>query len=273
MKVASFFFSLTGNTKKIARAISLGIERAGHAVEETLISEAGDRAVGDADVVGLGTPVHAWGLPLHLEDDLKRLPPLRDKPVFIFITYGHDPGNAMAHLWDAVTRRGGRILATFQQVCSDNHYHLRRYRINEGRPDEGDLARAEEFGLEIPGMVGALKSGDLRPVRPRVDPNLLELSRRMSTGWANRELMAKKRYHPELCERCGQCEEICPVGAAYFEPMPGCGPGCTGCTGCAMICPSGAIDIPSNTAFEFWMRTVLRGHYSPDLWKRGPGDE
>ena len=273
MNVANLFFSLTGNTGKIARSISLVIERAGHAVQEMSISEAGGSAVRDADVIGLGTPVHAWGLPLHLEDDLGRLPGLRDKPVFIFITYGHNPGNTLAHLWDVVEKGGGRILAGFQQLCSDNHYHLMRYRINAGRPNAGDLALAEEFGQKIPGMVDDLQSGELRPVRPRIQTNLLELSRRLSTRWANREVMAKKHYRPEICTSCGECEEICPVGAAHFEPLPGCGSACTGCTGCAMVCPSGAISIPSNTEFEFWMRVVLRGHYDPQKWKQAPSDE
>ncbi|MFW5856221.1 MAG: flavodoxin family protein [Bacillota bacterium] len=99
--VAVIYWSKTGNTKKVAKAIKDGAETAGADVELLQVSEAGDIDYFDYDLICFGSPSYSWQPPEDVKDFLNNKqseykerglpklgsPRVSGKNVLLFCTY------------------------------------------------------------------------------------------------------------------------------------------------------------------------------------------
>lgn len=155
MKALVTFFSQTGNTEKVARAVYEGIETA----EKDLvpIPEVGE--ISGYDLIFCGFPVHAHSVPAEVENFLKNLP--EGTKVALFATHGSLRGGVLAvqafHHGITIGRKLN-ILGTFgcrgkvrQSVLDvlekklENQAWVMEARSAAGHPDGADLADAVEF--------------------------------------------------------------------------------------------------------------------------------
>ena len=108
-KILVTYFSLTGNTQKIAEAIygELKGDKEIKPVEEV-------QDAGGYDLIFIGFPVHTHSVPYKVESFLKKLPP--HKRIALFCTHGSLPGGrlsreALEHAVSLSSR--ARVLGTF----------------------------------------------------------------------------------------------------------------------------------------------------------------
>ncbi|MHA1251470.1 MAG: 4Fe-4S binding protein, partial [Candidatus Helarchaeota archaeon] len=64
---------------------------------------------------------------------------------------------------------------------------------------------------------------------------------RFSSDTNLRIYLGKIYVNTELCNKCGDCEKICPADAIKLDPYPKISKKCTGCCGCINLCPNGAL--------------------------------
>jgi len=159
MKVLIAYYSQTGNTEKIARAIYEAAEN------ETRVLEKVDEVdnLETYDMIFLGFPILHHSVPGDVAKLLQRIP--ESKSVAIFATHGSMRGGKLAveGFYHAVSLASNlRILGTFGAQGQVNHHamdkliRLPEYRgwLEEARsatnhPDKGDIADAMEFAAAM----------------------------------------------------------------------------------------------------------------------------
>jgi len=159
MKVLIAYYSLTGNTEKIARAI---YEAAEH--ETRFLARVDDvDNLDDYDMIFVGFPIMHHSVPGEAAKFLKRIP--EGKSVALFATHGSLRGGKLAvegfyHAVSLASRL--RVLGTFGSQGQVNHHamdkliRLPEYRgwLEEARstanhPDQGDREDAMEFAAAM----------------------------------------------------------------------------------------------------------------------------
>ncbi|UCC41830.1 MAG: hypothetical protein JSV96_12610 [Candidatus Aminicenantes bacterium] len=157
-KILVTYFTQTGNTEKIARAIYENLE--GEKIIKP-IDEVQDTS--EYRVVFIGFPVHAHSVPFKIEDFLKKIPP--GKKIALFSTHGSLKGShlsreALEHA--AVLASNAKVLGTFScrgmvssaalEFLSKSPEHkiwAEMAASARNHPDSGDLEDAQTFAAEI----------------------------------------------------------------------------------------------------------------------------
>ena len=89
MKVVVTYYSESGNTEKLAKAIFEGVNASGKE-----LASIGEANADEADVIFIGFPVHASSVPAKVENFIKGLP--EGKMVAFFVTHGSLRGGQLA---------------------------------------------------------------------------------------------------------------------------------------------------------------------------------
>lgn len=132
-KTIIIYFSLTGNTEKLAHLAGDFLKEKGKEVTYFKLSKDETRSflkncrdaftkriikikelpdLSDCGLVFLGSPIWAWNVVPAVRALLEQVP-LSGKKVFIFATHGGMPGKAMAGFAKAVADKGGKIIGTY----------------------------------------------------------------------------------------------------------------------------------------------------------------
>jgi len=153
-KILVTYFSLTGNTKKIAEAIYESIEgnKSLKPVDEV-------QDIDEYDLLFTGFPVHSHSVPFKMENFLKKISP--GKTIALFSTHGSHTGSrlsreAIEHA--AVLAAKGKVLSTFScrgRVSPEALEKLKKSPEHKAwlemapsaytHPDEEDLEEARAF--------------------------------------------------------------------------------------------------------------------------------
>jgi hypothetical protein len=167
MKAVVVYESLWGNTAEVARAIAEGI---GPDAVALTTDAATDEAIGDADLIVAGAPVHAFSLPREssraqlaakpdadapgppdlshpsLRSWLESLPPGHGKGAAFETRVWWSPRGATGDIEKRLERAGyARAAAAHKFVVAGTYGPLR----------EGELDRARRWGAELAGSVPA----------------------------------------------------------------------------------------------------------------------
>ncbi|HSV55506.1 MAG TPA: flavodoxin family protein [Magnetospirillaceae bacterium] len=146
-----------GNTKKVAESMARALEaeiRTQNQVKPALLEE--------YDLLGFGAGIDSGRHYRPILDLADRLPPGAGRQAFIFSTCGIPAAFARgqeferqveanhAALRSRLRDRGYEIAGEFSCVGFNTNSFLRFFGgLNKGRPDAGDLRRAEEFALSL----------------------------------------------------------------------------------------------------------------------------
>jgi flavodoxin len=154
MKALVAYYSESGNTEKLAKAIFDGIN-----ISEKEMAPIGEASVKDHDVIFVGFPVQASSVPSKAETFIKRVP--EGKMLAFFVTHGSLRGGqlAISALYHAfslalkVTVLGtfgcrGQVKPSLIDALLNNPEH-KAWAVEAqsaiGHPDESDLADGKEF--------------------------------------------------------------------------------------------------------------------------------
>jgi hypothetical protein len=113
MRAVVIYESLTGNTRRAANVIADELVRSGHAAVACPITHIDFAALGNADVVIVGTWTDGavfFGQRPGRAGRLRKMPVLDHKRAFVYCTYAVDPGRTLSKLQHIVEERGAQVL-------------------------------------------------------------------------------------------------------------------------------------------------------------------
>ena len=245
MSTKIFYFSGTGNSLAIARAIA---ERIGDAEILSMAKHMDGFAGTDEERIGLVTPVFAWGLPRMVRDFTKRLQLKSGQYTFAVATCAGTQGRTLLEIRKLLRRTGSNL-------------------------DVGFAVRGD-FQVVIPGMgdipiirfVQSLAKRMPAPFSERLDEIAQAISEKQlhkseTSNWAVNAVgslmhaIAVRMFRKgdadfsvtDGCVSCGICAEVCPRSNVILEEdRPTWHHNCEMCYACLVWCPEKAI--------------LLRGH-------------
>ena len=145
------YFSQTGNTEKVAKAIRSGIESVTGQCDIVKLRDADLGSLAKYDLIGLGCPVFAFKEPENVTAFIKRMAKamVLGRHCFVFATHGGHPGNVLPSMTSKLERVGLKVIGGFD---TDGHLYLPFYTtpwFTDGHPDNIDLKQAADFGAEM----------------------------------------------------------------------------------------------------------------------------
>ncbi|MEM2637660.1 MAG: EFR1 family ferrodoxin [Candidatus Korarchaeota archaeon] len=239
MKVCVLYFSLYGNTYKIANEIYKTLSGLSASVELVRIWKDISLSSLQCDVLVVGSPVHYFSAPRYVFERLDTLANGQGRPAAIFVTHGGAPATTINDLAIFLESKGWLPIAAREFVSYDYFEPYRPFWLHFGRPNERDLKMARDFAFAI---FHAASHHDpntwkrsripLLPINKLIFGRIHELVKK----W-----LPRKKFIPSRCTNCKRCAKACPTGAIIDSPAQQVISKCINCYECARACPTKAI--------------------------------
>jgi len=253
MRSIVVYYSMTGNTKLVAKAIQKGIARD---CELVSLNEIDTINLLDYELIGFGAPVIGYREPPVVTRFMKGLPRLDGKYAFTFCTHGTCPSGFIAEMVALMREKGLKVTGWNDWFGGAFMPYIDRPYYTDGHPDELAIKEAREFGKEILERTSRIFGGEigLIPQLPDKDqydklygtqPLPEELPDDLNIPPAEWEKL-KPELIPEKCTSCGLCVDNCPNQAITMDdPVSISHEACGPCLVwfCEQLCPSGAIQV------------------------------
>lgn len=244
--VHTLSFSPTGTTRRAVTAIGSGL---GLGIAEEWDITLPDAPVPsfeamDSALVIIGIPVYAGRVPATAVERLRAMGVRTNNgaeplPCVLVATYGNRHyDDALVELQDLATELGFIPIAAGAFI-GEHSFSSAHMPVAAGRPDIKDLDAATAFGVKIKEKLVNLNGTAELPTME------LPGNRPYKEGW-NQPPMSPA-LDEELCETCGTCVDVCPVGAITIDPGTTTdAKKCIMCAACVRACPMGArtMDVP-----------------------------
>lgn len=252
MKCVIIYFSLTGNTEKVALAIQKGVKQAAGHCDIIPIKDANPRRLSQYDLIGLGSPVIgvpvAGAEPDNIKDFIHNMRFVGGKYAFAFCTHGTHYELFFPRVVRMLKRRGLIVVGSHDWYGTVYISAMPKPYPTDGHPDDIDLKKAEEFGKEMVENSRKIAAGDtgLIPPVPKSPPHMPPPPMKEGEPFiGDMNLADVLKYHKEKCKYpgCRLCMDNCPVDGIDLTVNPQViGKPCIGCEFCCKICPTGAMD-------------------------------
>lgn len=256
-------FSPTGTTRRVLSAVASGLG-ADHPAVIDLTAPGVEQApvvTLDQGVAIIGVPVYAGRTPLVAKRRLQRVRGA-GIPAILVVTYGNRAiDDALLELSDTV-RALGFLPAAGAAFIGEHSFATEETPIAAGRPDNRDLAVAQDFGQRMRKKIEQAQTPQEleTPTFPGKRP-YRELKERPSIAPA---------IDVELCVGCGACAEACPVGAieASETDVATDAELCTWCCACTRACPEQARSMTQEPVprIRRWLWEEFRPRQEPTLF-------
>ena len=253
-KIEIYYFSGTGNSLHVARELQ---ERMPGVTLIPIMSVMKEEKIRtSAETVGLVFPVHAFTMPLIVEEFIKKADFGSASYIFAFTTRFCAP-RFVARIGKALGRQGKSLDAFFSVRMPQNYLPV----FDVESPEQ--IAECESRLQDKLGIVQDIILNK-RKSRPEPPPALVKIMTSAvfpvitALDKATRYFhLEKKFYTDDRCTGCGTCEKMCLSGKINMQdgrPIWDPGIGCTFCFACIHNCPAQAIQIRGK-------KTAERGRY------------
>lgn len=223
-RIHSLYFSPCGGTEKVMQAIGRDIPLPKCEYNITLPqSRTGELRFSRDDLVFMGFPVYGGNMPRFFPSLIAHLKGT-DTPLVMVAVYGNrEYEGAFLDMHEGVSANGFTPIAAIAAIAQ----HSIAPDIATGRPDADDREKLAQFGLqalhkaqtgrETLAAPGAHRTWNL-PAGIDIFPNT-DLN---------------------VCTNCGQCAEVCPMGAVSADGTATDKDKCIFCAACIKYCPEKA---------------------------------
>ena len=259
-RVEALYFSPTGNVKKVCETIGREIaDRMGAEYSSFDFTLSDKRGVlkdyGAGDLIVLGVPVYARRVPNKIRPFICEYIKGNNTKIIPVCCFGNRSfGDTLTEMRDLAIENNF-IPAAAAAVVSE---HAFAPELATGRPDENDMKEITEFAREaakklidsdddqLSVLVNAgCRKGDISCYYnalflPGSSPAGAYYQPLRADGKPAQFLKAKPKTDEELCNKCGVCAEVCPMGSISrtdFSEITGV---CIKCQACVKHCHGGA---------------------------------
>ena len=256
LKTLIIYFSQTGGTEKIAKAICEGILETGSDCDLVQIKEAAIKNLNSYDLIGIGCPTFYYREPRNVQTFIRQMENGTGRYAFIFCTHGSCKGNTFYYLNEELNKKGFTVIGAFDSYAESSLQFYPKPMHTAQHPDSIEVAAARQFGNDLVQRMQHVET-DSFPIFDLIE----------DTGWAKDskmmipELLRKTtpvlKIDSEKCTQCLTCQNNCPVDAidiANQEIQKG---GCIFCWFCEKSCPEGAIEADWSL-MQKWARLNLK---------------
>lgn len=236
-----YYFSATGNSLYVARELRDAID---NVVLRSIPADLRDeRFEADAERVGFVFPLHYFGLPMVVEEFLRRVDVSKAQYIFAVATCGVPfNGTPFTAMNELLAEQGKEVGAAWFVRLVSNYIPMRDipagWRIS---------IRAWMARRMLKKIIAFVEAESAHPVWQWL-PSALE---HYHPDWLERREKIDEAFtcDTEKCIHCGLCERVCPVmNIKRPEGSPVWQHNCTECLGCLHICPKHAIDYGTKTS-------------------------
>lgn len=240
-KIKTLYFSPTGTTEKIVKAIAEKIAQRyaeNNSVEHHDFTLPGARknpvSFGREDIVVAGVPVYAGRVPNVLLKFLNTISGNGATAVAVVLYGNRDYDDALIEFRDILSSKGFHVMAGGAFVGE----HSFSTTLGAGRPDGQDMAAAGDFAAAIVDKIGL--PGEKLPVSVRGNQPYREYYRPKDQ---NGHFVSILKVVPKTgsdCIDCKLCAEVCPMGSIDSDDVSRITGICIKCCACVKKCPVGA---------------------------------
>lgn len=244
MKCVVIYYSQTGNTEKIARAIQSGVKQTGSDCDIVKLQDADPRKLYNYDLIGIGSCVLAF-VPENVGTFISNMRSVGGKHFFAFCTHGTHPELYFPDIVRRLKKREAVVIGTHDWYGSVFLPSMPKPYPTDGHPDEIDLQEATEFGREMVEKSGRITAGE-KGLIPATPPWPKDVKKKdLDPAALDPTFASVLKYHKEKCvyPKCRLCVDNCPVyGIDLSLKEPVIAKPCIGCELCTRICPTGALE-------------------------------
>jgi flavodoxin/NAD-dependent dihydropyrimidine dehydrogenase PreA subunit len=251
MKSLLIYYSQTGSTKKIARAIHRGMSQLEPQCQIAKVKDVDPKDLSKYDLIGLGSPIWMGGLTPNVRIFLEGIPKQNGQHIFSFCTHGVLPELYFPSVVRKLNFRGFTVIGTRDWYGDYHHQLAPSPYYTAGHPDDIDLKEAEDFGKEMVENSRRITAGETELIPsvpdPVLSPQLLVLLDFYQSGHNPHGQIS---YDKDKCvyPKCTLCMDNCLMKYIDLSADPQkfgsevhkCDMW-MGCTFCELICPTGAI--------------------------------
>lgn len=233
-----FYFTSTGNSLYVSKKIDEKVECELCSISNLLKSE--DFECED-DFVGIVYPLHSYGLPILVEDYLKKLKIKEDAYVFaVQVTGGHSSSYGFKQIQDILKLKGCK-LSNFEEIKYISNYTRAGRNPSEERA-VGSIA-SQEDKLNI--FIDEIKDKKIK--EKQFGSNFIYSS--VYKMWKNGFKHKDRGFNVNKeCIGCNMCQVVCPTDNIVISEGNVKWMGkCVDCMACINICPVQAINIGKKT--------------------------
>ncbi len=239
-----YYFSGTGNTLAAAKQVAAALSNT-ELIPIADLQRGENVDFGDAEAVGIFTPVYCFGIPTVVNKFVSRIKECEEKKqpfIYLICTSGGMIGSAHLVMTQLLGLRGYRLNAFYHVVMPSNYIPLSAPPAPRKRKKILDAAE-KKLALIIP-KIAEHKSR--RPVRVFPLNMIGELVAKRAVSYMSD--YDKYFWITEDCNSCGLCQDICPASnIIIMNGMPTWRSQCEQCMACLQWCPRKAIQFKNVT--------------------------
>ena len=238
------YFSQGGSNARVADAIATALGGAGYQIDLWNLRDGQPPDVRGYQLLGIGSPVYYFHLPVNVQHYVEHLPNLNGIPAFLFIVHGTHRIDTANWLRRMLARKGAREVGYFHCHGEAHVFALLRegYLFSPDRPSSSELLEAKAFGEAIAARVAGQPYA--RPPDEPSPPTIYRLERMLASRWLIEHFYSRLfRVDSSKCTACGLCMDVCPTANIRKDALgrPEWDRRCLACLSCEMKCPEEAI--------------------------------
>jgi ferredoxin len=240
MKGIICYYSGSGNTKLACEYIASRMDNIEFRLFNIVKGELSN--LDNYDIVGFATFTDYWGPPCLMQKFIERLPSRKNKPAFVFATFGYSPGRLLKTFSKWVSAKGFLVVAGHALHTPESFPPMvASGRGYENSPSEKELKSFNDFISKLDTIIAQMGEGN-EVAKGKMEISLpFHFLPGFSRTKAKRN-MGSKFVDEALCNECGICEKVCPYNAITLNPKPVFDMNsCYGCWRCFNKCPMKAI--------------------------------
>ncbi len=234
MKAEIIYFSATGTTRTLVKAISQGLSSEVYFTDITLPANRKSYQSVESDLVIIAVPIYGERIPKFLCDFLKQIEG-NTKPLAVVSVYGNVGFGISLQQFEDFAAKNHFYLIAAAALIGQHTYATETVPVAYGRPDEYDLEQARIFGGKLRKKFDTENFTPIMLPKPALPKFIAEFP-----DAGTRFLIRQPRVNKSVCNACGACARKCPAGAIDHETLKINEQQCLRCYACVKTCPKSA---------------------------------